>query len=111
MLRDPSVRSDPAATQGSWHVKPGEAAPAPNGEEVTYDRGRVHAYSPGATGAAGREATRQRAIREGRRGAQRAIFDLRKGEDIVLPGGKMHDEFQGLLKSRRVSRGLEWIGR
>lgn len=112
MLRDSAVRADPAATQGSWHVKPGEAAPAPNGEEVTYDRGRVHQYAPGVpSGPASRSATRARAISEGRRGAQRAIFDLNKGEDITLPGGVMHDHFNDLLKSTRVRAGLGWIGR
>lgn len=112
MLRDPEVRRDPFATQGSWHVKPGEAAPAPNGEEVTYDRGVMRGYDPArSTGVTSRGSVRDRAISEGRRGAQRAIFDLKKGEDIQLPGGVMHDHFNDLLKSPRVRAGLGWIGR
>lgn len=75
MLADPAVSSDEAAHQGSWHVGPEGAAPVPE-ESVTYDHSR-------------RVLGKQFAIRLGRRENQKAIFDLKKGDDVELPAGRM----------------------
>lgn len=114
MLADPKVQADRLATQGSWHVHPDQAAVAPKGEEVTYDRGTLVPFERGLTrGPTARRNARGRAVAMGRQNAQRAVFDLEKGEDINLPGAKMHDALaQDIALSKQFPRGkADWIGR
>lgn len=113
MLADPKVQADKLATQGSWHVHPELGAAPALKEAVTYDRGTLLPFDRSQT--AGNEArsnVRARAVRLGRRNGQRAVFDLEHGEDVNLPGEKMH---QGLMKDlelakTRPARGADWIG-
>lgn len=74
MLSDPAVQSDPHAVMGTWTRGPEGAEPKPT-RSTTTDRG-VHVNTGDHV------ADMEKSMIQGRRGGEKAIFNLRDGNDI-----------------------------